>query len=94
MWEGFGFFDYWVTKNFALYLWKEKCNAGWFQMPHEIGFFEKLCPMYQHYTSLLIFFVIEMNVAPLVVMIDCMIIFVIPSRKTKWGSLMASIEED
>ncbi len=47
MWEGFGFFDYWVTKNFALYLWKGKCNDDWFQVPHEFRF-EKLCPMYQH----------------------------------------------
>jgi hypothetical protein len=23
MGESFGFFDYWVTKNFALYIWKE-----------------------------------------------------------------------
>jgi hypothetical protein len=44
---GFWIFDYWVTKNFALYLWKEKFNASWFQVPHEICF-EKLCPMYQH----------------------------------------------
>jgi hypothetical protein len=45
--EGFGFFDYWITKTFALYLWKEKCNDGRFHMPHEFCF-EKLCPMYQH----------------------------------------------
>ncbi len=45
--EGFGFFDYWVTKNFVLYLWKEKCNDGWFQVPHEFCF-EKLCLVYQH----------------------------------------------
>ncbi len=47
MGDGFGFFDCWITKTFALDLWKEKCSDGGFQMPHEF-FFEKLCPMYQH----------------------------------------------
>jgi hypothetical protein len=46
MGEGSRFFDCWVTKNFALYLWKEKCNDVWFQVPHEF-YFEKLCPVYQ-----------------------------------------------
>jgi hypothetical protein len=94
--EGFGFFDCWVTKNFALLfgknLWKEKCNAGWFQVPREFCF-EKLCLVYQHWTSLLIFFMIEMNVALLVVMIDCVIIVATPFLKTKWGNLMAGTEE-
>ncbi len=92
MGEGFGFFDYWVTRKFVLYLWKEKCSDGWFQVPNEFCF-EKLCPMLIHWTSLLIFFVIEMNVAPLVVMIDFVKIIVIPSLKTKWGNLMASTKE-
>ncbi len=92
MGEGSGFFDSWVINNFVLYLWKEKCNDGWFQMPHEFCF-EKLCLMYQHQTSLLIFFVIEMNVAPLVVMIDYMIIVATPFFKIKWGNLMASTKE-
>ncbi len=92
MGEGFEFFDCWVTKNFVLYLWKEKCNDGWFQVPHEFCF-EKLCPLYQHEISLLIFFVIEMNVAFLVVMIDFVIIVATPFLKTKWGNLMASIKE-
>jgi hypothetical protein len=39
-----------------------------------------------HWTPLLIFFVIEMNVAPLVVMIDFVKIVVIPFLKTKWGN--------
>jgi hypothetical protein len=34
-----------------------------------------------------------MNVTPLMVMIEYVIIVVIPSLKTKWGNLMASIEE-
>jgi hypothetical protein len=37
--------------------------------------------------------VIEMNVAPLVVMIDLMIIVATPSLKIEWGDLMASIKE-
>jgi hypothetical protein len=38
----------------------------------------------------LIFFVIEMNVAPLVVMIDSVIIVATPSLKIEWGDLMAN----
>jgi hypothetical protein len=34
-----------------------------------------------------------MNVAPLVVMIDSMIIVATPSLKIEWGNLMANIEE-
>jgi hypothetical protein len=49
--------------------------------------------LYQHEISLLIFFVIEMNVAFLVVMIDFVIIVATPFLKTKWGNLMASIKE-
>ncbi len=41
----------------------------------------------------LTFFVIEMNVAPLVVMIDSMIIVATPSLNIEWGNLMANIEE-